>query len=95
MTDRKDAKKGAKASKDSGKATLSFDERMAELEVIAGHLEGGDLGLEQALEQYRRGVSMLRECQEELKSVREQVQELAENGSTEPYAGDPDGSSEA
>lgn len=71
----------------------SFDERLEDLETIAAQLEGGDLGLEEALEQYRRGVHMLRSCREELLAVRAQVEELAGPDGTgvRPLDADPDG----
>lgn len=71
----------------------SFDERLEDLETIAAQLEGGDLGLEEALEQYRRGVHMLRSCREELLAVRAQVEELAgpDGSEVRPLDADPDG----
>ncbi|MBL4771685.1 MAG: exodeoxyribonuclease VII small subunit [Planctomycetes bacterium] len=84
-------KKSSAAGKKSTEAP-SFDQRMVELENIAAALEGGDLGLEQALERYKRGVDLLRSCRGELEGFRSQVEELArEGGSTsQPLASDPD-----
>ncbi len=74
----------------------SFDQRLEDLESIAAELEGGDLGLEEALDHYRRGVHMLRTCREELLAVRAQVEELTgEDGQVQALESDPDGPFEA
>lgn len=85
------AKKSTGAAKDAAE-TASFDQRMLELEAIAAALEGGDLGLEQALERYKRGVSLLRSCRGELEGFRSQVEELAREGgdASRPLSSDPD-----
>ncbi len=84
------AKKSASPAKSS--ETKTFDQRMVELEGIAAALEGGDLGLEEALERYKRGVALLRSCRGELEGFRSQVEELAKEGGVEgrPLAADPD-----
>ncbi len=76
----------------SPEETPDFDQRMVELEGIAAALESGDLGLEQALERYKRGVSLLRSCRTELEGFRSQVEELAREGAPQsrPLEGDPD-----
>ncbi len=76
----------------STESNPDFDHRMAELEGIAAALEGGDLGLEQALERYKRGVSLLRSCRTELEGFRSQVEELAREGAPQsrPLDADPD-----
>ena len=85
------AKKSTAAGKEPSE-TKSFDQRMLELEGIAAALEGGDLGLEQALERYKRGVELLRSCRGELEGFRSQVEELAKEGGSQsrPLASDPD-----
>jgi exodeoxyribonuclease VII small subunit len=84
--------KKSTATGDNTQETPSFDQRMAELEGIAAALEGSDLGLEQALERYKRGVELLRSCRGELEGFRSQVEELAKDGESQsrPLAGDPD-----
>lgn len=79
-------------AKKSPEEAPDFDQRMVELEGIAAALESGDLGLEQALERYKRGVSLLRSCRGELEGFRSQVEELAREGTpqTRPLDSDPD-----
>ena len=94
---KKASKKAANHSSKPNEEERSFDERLEELESIAAQLEGGELGLEESLAHYRRGVEMLRGCREELLAVRAQVEELSahEEGAPTPYAQDPDGPFEA
>ncbi len=76
----------------SGESLGTFDERLESLERIAAGLEGGELGLEQALKQYKQGIGLLRSCRKELEGVRAQVQELSSEpgGDDRPFDGDPD-----
>ncbi|MCA9002933.1 MAG: exodeoxyribonuclease VII small subunit [Planctomycetes bacterium] len=80
-----------KATAEEQSQAVPFDARMLELEEIAAALESGDLGLEEALERYKRGVSLLRHCRSELEGFRSQVEELSQDGEgSQPLASDPD-----
>ncbi|MBN1193442.1 MAG: exodeoxyribonuclease VII small subunit [Coriobacteriia bacterium] len=52
---------------------LSFGAALAELEQIVRALEGGQLELEEGLERYERGVSLLRACQDKLAQAKQRV----------------------
>lgn len=52
---------------------LSFGEALAELEQIVKALESGSLELEDSLERYERGVSLLRACQAKLADAQQRV----------------------
>lgn len=69
-----------------------FDARLARLEQIVGQLEDADLELEPAIERYREGVELLKQCRTVLAGYRQQVEELSRTAdeSLRPYAGDPD-----
>jgi len=67
----------------------AFDVRLARLEALVLELEGGQLGLEAAIDRYREGVALLRGCRETLGGFQRQVEELGAEG-PRPYAGDPD-----
>jgi exodeoxyribonuclease VII small subunit len=73
-------------------AESGFDRRLARLEVIVAELEGEELDLEPAIERYREGVVLLKECRSVLAGFRRQVEELSKSAeeSLRPYAGDPD-----
>ena len=58
------------------KTPKTFEEAVAELERIVHDLEDGETGLEQALERYEQGVSLLRRCYEQLRKVELRILEL-------------------
>jgi len=46
--------------------STKFEDALGELETIVTSLEGGEQSLEQSLEQFERGVSLARFCQQSL-----------------------------
>lgn len=69
-----------------------FDEKLSALEKLVMELEQGDLGLEDSLASYKRGVELLKSCRTQLSGYQAQVQELLADagGETKPLEGDPD-----
>ena len=55
---------------------LTFEKALAELEKIVAHMEGGSLGLEQALAAHKRGLELVRFCQQRLDAAQQQVKVL-------------------
>lgn len=55
----------------------TFEESLAALERIVAELEGGELGLAEALERYERGVGCLKRCQEQLHAVERRIELLS------------------
>ncbi len=69
--------------------TPPFEESLAELEHLVERLEQGDLGLEESLRLFARGVQLSRICQTALKEAEQKVQILLEeNGepALKPFA---------
>ena len=62
---------------------------MAELEGIVAAMEAGQMPLQEALDAYRRGVALLRQCQDTLTAAESQMRILDANGlrNFEPDAG--------
>lgn len=58
----------------------SFETAMSKLESIVENMEQGDLPLEDALSAFENGVSLVRQCQEKLKSAEQKVQILMKSG---------------
>ncbi len=54
----------------------SFEAAMAELEALVGRMESGRQPLEASLEDYRRGVALVKLCQQRLEAVETQVRQL-------------------
>jgi len=88
--------KSKKSSNDPLKAPSlpqeqGFDARLARLEALVADLEGGDLGLEEAMERFAEGVRLLGVCREALGQYEQRVEELsseAEAGLDEIHGGD-------
>lgn len=62
----------------SGEVTLpqDFETALAELESLVATMEDGSLPLESSLAAYRRGVDLVRVCQERLARAEQQVRVL-------------------
>ena len=81
---------------DSATATApSFESALTELESIVAAMEAGQMPLQDALDAYKRGVVLLRQCQETLTAAEQQIRILDANGlrdfdaSKEVPSGDP------
>ena len=72
-----DAPKRARGAKVAeAEAPPAFEAALAELESLVGTMEDGSLPLETSLAAYRRGVALVRICQERLADVEGQVKVL-------------------
>ena len=83
-----DTPKGTSPSQEEG-----FDTRLERLEALVADLEGGDLGLEEAMERFSEGVRLLGICRDALGAYEERVEELsaeAETGLDGIRNGDPE-----
>lgn len=54
----------------------TFETALAELERIVHDLEDGEIGLEQALAKYEKGVGLLKGCYEQLRKAELRILEL-------------------
>ncbi len=59
--------------------SLNFEKSFEDLENIVGQLESDELGLEQALELFERGVKTYGLLQTQLKNAEQKVKVLGEN----------------
>lgn len=55
---------------------MTFKQASQQLELIVRKLETGDLELEESLEEYSRGVALLKSLQQRLKDAEQKVEEL-------------------
>jgi exodeoxyribonuclease VII small subunit len=60
----------------------SFEAQIAALEEIVGHLEKGDLSLDDSLAQFEKGVKLTKECQSILSEAEQKVMILSDDGET-------------
>lgn len=60
---------------------LKFEEAMHQLEEIVTNLERGDVPLEEALDQFQKGVSLSKFCKETLQNAEQTLTKIVdENG---------------
>ncbi|HBF90914.1 MULTISPECIES: exodeoxyribonuclease VII small subunit [Hyphomonas] len=70
---------------------LTFEEALAELEVIVRQLEAGEVELEKSIAIYERGAALKAHCESRLKSAELKVEQIVQgaNGpTTEPASFD-------
>ena len=82
------------SAKKTEKKEPGFDARLERLEGIVAELEGGGLGLEEAIERYQEGIGHLKNCHSTLAGYRQRVEELTQGAedALKPFDGDPDAS---
>lgn len=71
--------------------TASFETALAELEQIVTRLESGSLPLEEALNEFERGVQLARQGQSKLQQAEQRVQILlseSEEAPLDPFTPD-------
>ena len=62
---------------------MKFEDALAELESIVKTLESGEQSLEMSLEQFERGVTLSRFCQQSLSDAEQKVKVLLEENGKE------------
>lgn len=63
-----------------------FEDKLKELEKIVNELESGEIDLDSSIEKYTSAMKLVKECDDKLKSVEEQVTKIVtESGSLEDF----------
>ncbi|MBQ8201389.1 MAG: exodeoxyribonuclease VII small subunit [Clostridia bacterium] len=57
----------------AAKKKLTFEERLAQVEVLIGEMENGTLPLEDALKRYEEGMNTLTVLEKELQSAQQRL----------------------
>lgn len=55
---------------------MKFGEKVKELENIINELENGEIDLEESIEKYTKAMNLVKECDEQLKNIEEQVNKM-------------------
>jgi exodeoxyribonuclease VII small subunit len=87
------AKKKKVKRKSVGESAICFEDALAELEQIVDDLEGGKLGLTEALARYELGIGHLKQCHAQLDQATRKIELLsgfdaAGNPITRPFEDD-------
>ena len=57
-------------------AAPTFESMLTDLETVVRELEDGAISLDDALARYEKGVGLLRQCFEKLKTAEQKIQQL-------------------
>ncbi|WP_324708288.1 exodeoxyribonuclease VII small subunit [Pseudomonas fragi] len=60
------------------KASLDFEQSLADLQTLVERLENGELSLEDSLTAFEQGIRLTRDCQDALAQAEQKVQILLE-----------------
>ena len=63
----------------------SLDQMFAQLEEVAGKMEGEERSLEESFELYSKGMNLLKQCSQAIDEVEKKVLVLDENGETHEF----------
>ena len=66
------------AMADSKDQLKDFEKSLQQLEKIVGNMESGELGLEESLAQFEKGIKLAKTCQDTLASAELRVEQLIE-----------------
>ena len=65
-----------KEKKDASK--LSFEEAITQLTEIVGKIESGRTPLQDSLEQYEKGMALIKHCREILEKAEKRIEKISE-----------------
>ena len=57
---------------------LSFEEALKQLEELAEQIEQGKIGLEESIQKYEEGMSLVKQCRDILSQAELRIQQLQE-----------------
>ncbi|MFW6061096.1 MAG: exodeoxyribonuclease VII small subunit [Phycisphaeraceae bacterium] len=71
------------ANKSTPVSKLDFEHAMSELEQLVEQIESGEIGLEQALKRYERGIALIKRCRTVLDTAEQRIAELTSSAGGE------------
>lgn len=64
---------------------MKFEDKIKELESIIDELENGSVDLEESIEKYTKAMTLVKECDEQLKNIEEQVSKIMIDNKEEDF----------
>lgn len=62
-----------------------FEDKIKELEGIIEELENGEVDLDDSIKKYTRAMNLVKECDEQLKNIEEQVNKMIVDNKEEDF----------
>ena len=66
-----------------------FEKSLSQLEKIVAQMESGELGLEESLTQFEKGITLAKSCQDTLAKAELRVEQLIEKGGLQQTVPEP------
>lgn len=66
----------SKAGNPAPSTPLPFETALAQIEAIIERIESGQVGLEESIAEYERGVTLIAHCRGKLDAARQKVEDL-------------------
>ena len=64
---------------------IKFEDKLKELEKIINELESGEIDLDSSIEKYTKAMKLVKECDEKLNKIEEQVNKILNDGKLEEF----------
>jgi exodeoxyribonuclease VII small subunit len=74
----KDKKDMAKDESKNDTGKLTFEQAIKELTAIVGKIEQGEITLQDSLQQYERGMALIKHCKKILQEAEKRIEKVAE-----------------
>jgi len=72
-----------KISEDNDTNKMSFEKTITELEGIVAQIEQGQIPLDDSLQQYERGMALIRHCREILEKAEKRIEKISKHQNSE------------
>ena len=69
---------------------LGFEEAIKELTNIVGKIEEGQIPLQDSLEQYEKGMALIKQCRTILQKAEERIEKITKEQDPDSKEGSPD-----
>ena len=80
----------ARLKKQSSKKPVRFEQAIEQLEALIDQIESGQIGLEDALKHYERGMTLVKQCQQILGTAEKRMAKLTVDADGHLQADDRD-----
>ena len=63
---------------------MKFEDNLKKLEGLVGKMESGEMNLDEMIKAFEEGRKLVTECQMYLDSIRQRIEKVTKDGTTEP-----------
>lgn len=63
---------------------MKFEDNLKQLEGLVGKMESGEMNLDEMIKAFEEGRKLVTECQKDLDSIRQRIEKVTKDGTTEP-----------